>query len=76
MLQLSQELLLVHHRVNAPLRYYAAFTHLFHCVQLLFLLLFYLPDLSKSSSSDHIVKLKVVLSHGYSRGQCKVNDYQ
>ena len=67
-LQLSEEFLLVHDRVDTPLGDDATLTHLFHCVQLFLFLLLHFPHLTESASADHIMKLKVVLGNGYRGG--------
>ena len=65
MLQLGEELLFIHDRVNTSLRYDSPLVHFLHCKQLLFLFLLYFPDLSESSSANDIVKEKVVFSYLY-----------
>ena len=60
--ELTQELLLVHDRVHTALGNHSGLQHLLHSVELLSLLLLYLPDLAKASSADHILESEVGLA--------------
>jgi hypothetical protein len=59
--QLAQELLLVHHRVDAPLRDDAGLSHLFHREELLLLAQLDFPDLAEAATADYILEVEVVL---------------
>lgn len=61
MIELCEELLLVHHRVHTPLLDDATLVHLLHRVELLFFLLLHLPNLAEATSTDHVVEHKVIL---------------
>ena len=60
MLQLAQEFLLVHNRVDTALGYDSGFGHLLHGEELLLSSELDLPNFSKASPTDHIVELEVV----------------
>lgn len=64
-LELSQELLLVHDGVNTPFLNDSPLVHFLHSKQLLLLFLFYLPHFSKATSPNNIVEEEVVFSGLY-----------
>lgn len=53
-IQLTQELLLVHHRVHTSLRDYPRLQHFLHGVQLVCLLLFHSPHLAEAAPANDI----------------------
>ena len=61
--KLGEDLSLVHHRFDAPLRDDACLGHFLHRVCLLGLLSLDLPDLPKAALPDRIVILEIRLSH-------------
>ena len=65
MVELAEELLLVHDGVDAPLGDDSGLEHLLHCKQRVRFLLLDLPDLSEPPSSDHVREYEIVFAHLY-----------
>ena len=61
MVELAQELFLVHDRVHGALRDYTSLRHFFHSEKLLFLSEFNFPDFAEAAPSDDVLKIEVVL---------------
>ena len=68
---LSEDLALVHHRFYASLRNNSSFTHLFHGVLLLRLLPLHLPDLAEATLSNAVEVSKIGLGQRYRCGESK-----
>ena len=62
---LSENLALVHDRFNASLCNNSGFTHFFHGVLLLRFLPFYLPDLAKATLANAVEVSKISLGQSY-----------
>ena len=61
MMELTQELLLVHDGVDRALRDYSRLRHFFHSEKLLFLPELHFPDFSEAASSDDVFEIEVIL---------------
>ena len=67
--QLTEELLLVHHRVDRAFSNNTRLQHLFHGEQLLgsTAALLNLPDLAEATATNHILEVKVIPRHLYKK---------
>ena len=63
--QLCEDLPLVHHRFDAPLRDDACFRHFLHRICLLRLLTLYLPDLPEAALSDTVLVVEIGFGQRY-----------
>lgn len=63
-IELAEELPLVHNRVHRSFRDDSAFEHLFHGVHLSALLLLDLPHLAKASFPNDIMELEMIFGDG------------
>ena len=60
-MQLTEELLLVHDRVDTALRDDTRLCHLLHSVELLLFAKLDFPDFAEAAAPDHIQKVVVIL---------------
>lgn len=72
--QLSENLSLVHDWLDASLCNNPCLRHLLHSVLLFSLLSLYLPDLSKASLSNAVVVVEVILRQSYTKSVSKVKE--
>ena len=63
MVELAEEFLLVHDRVDTALGDDSRFGHFFHREKLLLLRLLYFPYFTETASSNHILECEVILIH-------------
>lgn len=63
MFEFGQQRPFIHHRVDWPLLNHLALMHFFHCINLRCLFQGHLPNLSKSSLSNHEGKVEHVFGH-------------
>ena len=61
MLQLTEELLLIHNGVDTAFGDDASFGHLLHSVKFLLLAQLDFPDFAEAATTDHIEEVEVVL---------------
>lgn len=66
-LELLEELLFVHDRVDTAFRNNSSLLHFLHRVEFALFLLLHLPDLAEAAAADDVLELEVVLGNGYSR---------
>ena len=72
MMELTEEFLLVHNRVNAALGDDAGLGHLFHGEQLLFFLQVDSPDLAETAPTDDVLEVEVVPVDFYGQNKIKI----
>ncbi len=61
MIELTEELFLIHDRVDAAFANDSSLGHLLHSVQLLVLAVFDFPNFTETAPTDHILPIKVIL---------------
>ena len=63
MVELAEELFLIHDRVYAAFRNDSCFCHFFHGVELLLLRLLNFPDFTETAPTDDVLESEMVLVH-------------
>lgn len=71
MMELTEEFLLVHNRIDTAFGDDAGLGHLFHGEQLLFFLQVDSPDLAETASADDVLEVEVILVDFYEQTKLK-----